>query len=333
MEITPSNLNVFFSALETSAWKAYSTTEVVYTKICTPYPCGTEFFLDGWIGMLDTMREWVGPRLTRSPAPQTYQVGIQNFELTEQIDRFKLEDDTYGIYYPTVAMMGMNMKKWPDYQVRDLLENAKSQVGARQKSIDQINHWSASHPVDFYDPSKGTYVNDFTGGVSVAGITVGGGLAVNSFATVWQEMASRKSESGEKLGLIPDLTMTPTQLKQTAATILQAQFFGAPIIGNLGAGAPGGTNYAFQGSTENVLKSWSDLLVWPDLSSASNWYQLVANKPVKPFGWVMRQAPDFVSRVNPQDPAVFDAHTFIYGTMARGTPIWRFPWLSARSGS
>lgn len=324
MLITPANLSFFFTNLETRFWAAYGTAPIAYDKICTTYSVSSEQWVSGWMGMLNKMREWVGPRITHSPAPQTYLVPIQNFELTESIDQFKLEDDTYGIYFPTVSFMGEQSKKWPDYQVRDLLLNQGSQTGSRQKGLDGLNQWSTVHPVNYYDASYGTYSNDFRGGFSVNGVTVGGALGVNQFATLWEEIASRKSESGEALGLMADLTMTAPQLKITLDTILQAQFFAPATIGNLSSQV---------GSAENMLKGWTDRLVWPDLAaSPTTWFQLVCNKPIKPFSWLLRQAPNFVYRVNPQDPVVFDEHTYLYGTMARGAPAWSFAWLSAISG-
>lgn len=323
MLITPANLSFFFTSLETRFWTAYSVAPSVYEKIATTYPVATEQFASGWMGMVDKMREWVGPRVVHTPAPQTYLVPIQNFELTESIDQFKLEDDTYGVYYPLVTMMGESTKKWPDYQMRDLLQNTGSQTGTRQNGLDGLTHWNTAHPVDYYDASKGTYCNDFTGGVSVNGVTVGGALGVNQFSTLWQEMASRKSENGEPLGLMPDQTLIPAQLKLTADTILQAQFFGAPTIGNLSS---------LTGATDNMLKGWTDRIVWPELNAAPTvWYMLVCNKPIKPFSWLLRQAPDFVYRIQPQDPVVFDTHTYLYGSKARGAPAWSFPWLSSKS--
>lgn len=325
MLITPANLSFFFTNLETRFWTAYSTAPVVHDKISTTYPVSSEQWVSGWIGMLQKMREWVGPRVTHQPAPQSYLVPIQNFEQTNQIDQFKLEDDTYGIYFPTVAFMGEQSKKWADYQLRDLLLNQGSQTGPRQNGLDGLSHFNTAHPVNFYDSAYGTYCNDFkSGGVVINGITVGGALGVQAFATLWEEIASRKAENGEALGIMADMTMTAPQLKITLDTILQAQFFGAANIGNLTSNI---------GSTENMLKGWTDRLVWPDLAAdPTTWYMLVCNKPVKPYSWLLRQAPDFVYRINPQDPVVFDEHTYLYGSKARGAPAWGFSWLDARSG-
>src|SRR5258708_15153773 len=49
-----------------------------------------------------------------------------------------------------------------------------------------------------------------------------------SYATLWNEMSSRKSESGEALGLLPNCTVIPPQLSYTAQTILHAQLGSRP---------------------------------------------------------------------------------------------------------
>lgn len=324
MLITPANLSFFFTTLETSFWNAYRTADVTYDKICTTYSVSTEQWVSGWIGMTDKVREWRGSRVTKQPAPQTYIVTPKLFEQTESIDKYKLLDDTYGIYAPLPAFMGMQNKKWPDYQVRDLLLNQGSWTGASQNGTDGLTHWNTAHPVDLYDAAKGTYSNDFLGGFVVDGITVGGALGLNSFSTLWSEIASRKSESGEALGITADLTMVAPQLKLTLDTILNAQFTGQPTIGNLTGNI---------GATENMLKGWTSSLMWPDLADApTTWYELVTKMPMKPFSWLLRQPPTFVIRNQEQDPVVFDTHTYLYGSDMRGAPAWGFPWLSARSG-
>lgn len=324
MQITPSNLSFFFSSLETRFWTAYGTAPKWIDRVATTVPCPTEQWVSGWENMLAVVREWTGGRTVHTPGLQTYVVQIQNFELTYGVDQFKIMDDTYGIYYPTVSMMGENIAKWPDYQMRDLLQNTGSQTGTRQYGLDGGAHWSASHPVDYYDAAKGTYCNDFgTSGVSVNGVTVGGYLSPTAFSTLWEHNASLKSESGEALGIIPDLTMVPPQLKQPAQTILQTQFF-APQ-------SWGGTTMV--GATENVLKGWTDILVVPDLAAAPTaWYMLTCNRPMKPFTWLLNMAPNFVYRIQPDDPVVFDQHTYLYGSVMRGAPAWSHAWLSSRSG-
>ena len=331
MLVTPANLAFFFTAMETRFWTAYQTAARWNEKVATTYPVGTEQWVSGWIGMLHTAREWIGSRVTHQPNPQTYLVQIQNWELTEQIDQFKLQDDTYGIYMPTVAFMGQNMAKLNDYQLRDLLQNAGSQTGLRQNGLDGLTQWSTAHPVNLYDASYGTYCNDFRGGFVVNGTTVGGVLGVQGFNSLWSEFASRKSESGEALGIFANMTLIPPQLKSQLSVLLNSQFFAPPAIGSMGTGTPS-ANAAFVGAMENPLKGYTDMEVTGDLAAQpTTWYMLDTARPVKPFSILQRQAPNFVPRITPEDPVVFDTHTYLYGSVARMAPAWGFAWLSAIS--
>jgi len=348
MLIVQSNLQMFFTAFETRFWTAYGTAPVVYQKLATVYPLSTEQWNSGWIGMVDKAREWVGSRVVHTPAPQTYVVPVQTWELTEGIDQFRLEDDTYGIYNPVVAFMGLQMAKTPDFQIRDMLQNQGSQIGSRQLGIDALSFFNIAHNVDFWDASKGTFANDYSnGGVTVNTVVIGGGLSSNAFATVWEDMSRRKTEAGEAWGVMPDMAVTGPMLKLPMDTILQAQFIGLPVIGTIGtgnfptAGSPSPVNSPLIGATENLIKGWTDRIMWPDLGGSTSigggtydqiWYVGDFSKPVRPLGWLLRQAPDFTYRVRPDDPVVFDTHTYQYGSKTRGSPAWGFPQLLSRSG-
>lgn len=325
MDITPANLSIFFTALETRWSTAFETTETWSEKVASTYPVNTERWTTGWRDPTGPMTEWTGERNVEAVGLETYTVVIQNFQKTLGVDQFKLADDTHGIYFNLAQDFAVETKKWPDYQLRDLILGLNSQSStARQLGIDGISHWNTAHPVDFFDASKGNYSNDFRGGMSVGGVTVGGALGVNPFNTLWQEFANRKKPNGQAMGLEPDLTMVPSQLKATAVTLLQSQFFAPATMGNLTGQV---------GSLDNPLKGWTDLFINKDLQSTSTlWWMLVTKYGIKPFSWLLRQSPDFVARIRPDDPAVFDLHTYLFGSMSRGAPAWSFPWLSAISG-
>ncbi len=330
--LSPAYLQQLFTQYEIRFQAAWTVAEEWHSTIATEVPATTENWLGAWLGMTDKYRQWNGPRIVREPAPQTYFVTIYPYELTESIDRYKLEDDIHGVYSPLIGNMGKMAKKLPDYLLRDLIFNAGDQTGIIQNGLDGLTHWNTAHPVDYWDSSKGTYCNDFRGTFTINGVVTGGALTVNGFNTVWQAMSSRVSESGEALGLIPDLTVVPPQLKATAQTILQAQMIGAAVIGNLGTGSAGTANAPFVGSTENVLRGWTDLQVNPDFAGyPTDWLTLVTKGAVKPFGIAMRQAPNLVYRNRLDDPMNFDSHSLLIGSDARLSPMWAPAFLSSIS--
>lgn len=332
MEITPQNLQFFFTGLINVYSQAYGVTEVWHDKFATVYPAQTEDWISGWIGMLDKLREWKGARIIRTPAPQTYRATVRNFELTEGVDKFKLQDDQYGIYTPMFQMMGYQQKKWPDYQLRDLLFNQGAYTGAAQIGTDGVTYFNTAHPIDFYNAAAGTYCNDYRGGVNVNGITVGGAFSVNAFNTVWSDMNARVAENGEKIGIKPNVTAGPAQLRAAMSTVLNNQMFAPPVMGTLGSGPVGTANAPFVGTMTNPLQGWTSVDVIEDFADNSTWFMLDTRMPVKPFGWVLRQAPVMIPRTSPTDPAVFDTRLFLFGVEARGVPVWGLPFLGSVSG-
>jgi phage major head subunit gpT-like protein len=335
MIISAPNLAFFLTSLDQTWWTANRVTEAWNAKVSRVYPVAGEQWVEAWIEMLPKYREWLGPRFTQNVKPRTYLVPVKNWELTIELDQFRLEDSSaqmaVSYYAPTVSFMGLQAKKLWDYQLRDLLEStgAYPTGSAWQLGPDGLTYWNTAHPVDPYDATKGTYSNDYRGNTGTAA-SPGGPFGTQSFNTAWEDMATRKNESGERFGIMPDLSMFPLQIRAAAMTVLQSQFFAPPQMGVMGSGSGG--NAPFVGAMDNPLRGWTDMMINPDLMSATQWYMLLTSAPVKPFGILLRAAPDLIPRVTPNDPVVFNEHKYLYGSRARGTPNWGLPWLGSISG-
>jgi phage major head subunit gpT-like protein len=340
MIVRPQNWNVFQTMVSTTFWLAYADAPVVNPMIAKTIPSRTRFYTEGWIGRFPKAREWIGSRAVHTPAPQTYQVEMQLYEDTIGIDAYELKDDEYGVFNNLIPNLAINAKQDHDWKLRDLIEGLGNQAGSRQLGTDQLTHWNSAHPVDFYDPTAGTYTNDYgPTGTVINGITVGGALAPNAYATVKQDMQNRKSETGEPMGIKADMLVVATQNEYTANAILQAQFLGLATIGNIGAGnsqtagTPAPLNTPLVGSSNNVLKASVEQLTWEALYQfPAAWYLLKTRGPVKPFQIAMNEAYSLQSRTNTQDPIVWDTHSFLYGIVGRFAPTWAPPFLSSRSG-
>lgn len=299
MLITPANMSTFFLGLHASWASAYETTPVWTPKVATILPSATEIEQYGWIGRIPTLREWIGPRQVKGAAAESLTVRNKTFELTLEADRFKLADDTYGVYTPMVQQMGWQSAKWSDQQiVANIIANADCTDGTAM--------FGDSHPVDVYNPAAGTFDNNFA-------LT----LTPTNYNTVRSAMGAYVGQDGQPLGVSPNLLMVPPQLEEAARQILNAD-----MIPNAAGTAP----------QTNTLKGSAELLVIPELAvAATTWYLLDTRMPIKPFGWQLREAPQMVARVSPTDPAVFDRHVFVYGVEARGAAVNLFPFLAARS--
>ena len=326
--ITPAQFNVFITNVNTMVREAYSSAPIEYPAYTTTVTTDTEIWEDGWIGRMNKLRLWQGPRVVTEPAPQTYQVTVQPFEATYGLDMFKMADDKFGVYYPILTDLALQAKRDPEFQIRDMLENAGAQTGSRQNGLDGLTFFNTAHPVDLYDSSKGTYINDFTGGgQSVGGVTVGGALSGVAFGTVYEYMMTLKDESGERLGITPNMLIIPPTLVAEAEYILKNQFSAPQSWATFGASV---TNV---GASDNLWKRFGvDYLVNKNLTSNTKWYLADTTKAVKPVRWVQRQGAEFVYRVTPQDPVVFDQHQYLYGVYYRACPAWSYSWLMSRSG-
>jgi len=336
--ITPAGLNVFITNVNTMWGSIYTSLSVdlVAPKIATTVPVSSEIWTMGWTGKMPKMRIWAGPRHVHEPAPQLYSVVPRPYEDTYAIDRFKLDDDQFGLYYRMLPDMAAQIKRWPDYELRDLLEASGAYSDAvSQAGLDGLANWSTAHPIDLYDATKGTYVNDFTGGgVSIAypksgggtiSTTVGGALSPVAFTTLWEYMSTLKGEDSEPLGVVPDVLMHAPQLKAEVELILRSTFFAPPQWG---------VNITGQvGAADNPLKRFGVTgLENKFLKNVYTWYLMDTSAAMKPFTWALRESPQIVPRMNEQDPVVFDTHQFLWGAWARAAPAWSFAFLAARSG-
>ena len=335
MQLTPANLQLFFTQLDTRFTLGIRNAARWSDPFVTQYSVATENVLHGWIGMIENMRIWRGARVVREPAPQTYSVPMLPWELTAAIDMFKVITDQYGLYFPLAQRLGSKTGKLQDYAVRDMLQG-KGELGAVPFSLgpDGVAFWSASHPVDYWDASNGTFVNDYgASGTSIDGITVGGAFGTQSYATAWEDMAGRLNESGEAIGVNPDRVAVPTQLLFPARVVLQSMMFSPPVLGTMGTGATGTANAPFVGNMDNPLRGSADITATPDLNAhPTAWYLGDTSDVMKPLGWAVHTAPTYVVRNAPTDPSVFDQHRFLHGSWAYATPHWGFAWQLSRSG-
>lgn len=326
--ITPSNFATFITNVNTMIGQAYSTTPITYPMYTSTLPCTSTQLSLAWTGMMPKPRAWFGPRFVNEPAAQTYTVVPIPYENTYEIDRFHLDDDQYGVYYRMLPDMARQWKRFPEYELRDLLENTGVQTGTRQLGFDGLTAFNSAHPVDIYDASKGTYSNDFgAAGQTINGTLIGGQLSPTAFSSMIEYMQLNKGEDNEALGVTPNLLLVPSTLQVEANLITKASFFAPPAWG---AYAPISGQV---GAADNVLQRFGvEVLVNPLLKATKAWYLLDTTKAFKPFLWVQREAPITVPRMNEDDPVVFDTHKFLWGGWSRACPAWSYSWLFARSG-
>lgn len=317
MHITPTSIAGFFTGFSSTFWQLFTRTPTFWSDIATLHPAKSELERIAWMGRIPTFREWKGPRQVHGVAAEGYVVTIPPRELTVGIDKFKIEDDTYGIYSTTAAQFGMQAKKLPDYlMVTALKVGGDATLGL---CPDGLSFWHNQHPVDVYSSRFGTYDNDFDLN-----------LTPDNYQTVRAAMATRLGQDGKPLAVHATELWVPPALEAVGKQVLEADLI---------------ANNTFQGATQaggysNIWKGTAKLRVVPELASSSEdldgvgdktWYLFDTSKAVKPLLYVLREAAQITYRAAPTDPIVFDEHQFLYGGVERSNYGYALPFLASRS--
>lgn len=165
-----------------------------------------------------------------------------------KLRRQQFEDlDGNGVNLATEwsAQMGAQHAYWPQKQIVTLLKNGALSTSV---SYDNVPFFSASHPLNPYNASVGTYSNLFTG-VPISGVSVD--VALANLQTVFGNIASIKMPNGvdprmlRPKAIIANPTLFPRVVQLTNARfIAQAAASGGgsgdveALIAALGYGQP-----------------------------------------------------------------------------------------------
>jgi hypothetical protein len=132
---------------------------------------------------------------------------------------------------------------------------------------DDVTFFHASHPVNVFDSSFGTFDNDITG--------AGTNLSSGNLALAKQYFREIKAANGKPLGLRMTHLLVPAALEETARDILERDL----IIESNGANDFGTVNNRHKGTVK--------LVVSDDFTSDIVWYPLALGKPGM-FPWIVQ---------------------------------------------
>lgn len=285
MIINGQALNSLYVGFKTLFNKQMELTPATKDKIATTVPSSTSIEQYAWLGMFPKMREWVGSRVVQALQAHGYTIKNKDFEMTIAVSRSAIDDDTYGIYSPLFSQMGESAKRHPDEIVWECLRN-----GFTANCYDGTTYFSASHKVGEKTLSNKTTAK----------------LSMDSYKAARTIMMSYTNESGQPLGIIPDLLIVPPQLEAAALEIVNTQYIN------------GTTNPYYQTAKVHVE---------PELAGKpSNWYLACTTKFIKPIIYQERKKIQFVSLTKPTDPNVFMENQYVYGADGRdaaGYGLWQ----------
>ncbi len=309
MLLNTANLSMMFTAFSLQYQSGYGNSEIFWRSLATLVSSSTETMTYAWMEKIPKLREWIGAKQAQNLAARGPRVVTNRpFELTIQVPKHAIQDDSFGIFSPMASMMGQQAAKWPDDVVAEkLLENPVC--------FDGKAFFATDHPVNMDDSGAGTYQNYYSTGKA---------LNATNYGFAKKTMRSFTGADGRPIGARGKLLVVPPSLEETAMQILNSDY-----LPKLADGASLGNGDV--GMVQNIWKGSADVVVIDELEAAPTaWYLLDNSKGIMPLIFQLREAPVFTALTNPTDHNVFWQGNFVMGIEARGAADVTLPFLAMK---
>jgi len=302
MLVNKASIQAAFVALKTLFNNAFDAAPSTWDKIAMKVPSSTGSNLYAWLSAFPKMRRWVGEKHIKNLKAYTYPVENEDFEATVEVDRNHIEDDQLGIYQPQAQMAGHSAKQLPDEIVYELVNKSFT-----TPCYDGQYFFDTDHPV-----AGNSVSNKGTMPLSAASLDA----AEASLGAALTAMQEFKDEDGRPINVLPNVLLVPPALRDTARRLVSSEKFG--------------------NGEENPYKGVVEVVVEPRLLSRTAWFVLDTSKPVRPFIYQERKAPNFVQQTDPESDGVFNRKKFKFGAEARaagGYGFWQLAFGSTGAGA
>lgn len=296
MLVNKQSIKAIFSNIKTVFNNAFKGADSQWEKIAMRVPSSGSENDYSWMANFPKMREWLGAKVVKRLAAFNYTIRNRAFESTVGIHKHDIADDNIGIVRPQAEMAGFSAKQWPDELVFELV--AKSFT---QECYDGQYFCDTDHPVgDGVVSNKGTDRLDISTQAA----------AKATFGAARTAMRSFKDDEGRPLGVKPDVILVGPALEDLADTLYTSD--------RLEDGKPN----IYKGKCKPVVADWIE---------GEEWFLLDTSKPIKPFIFQERQAPEMVSQTDLDSDKVFSTGEFQFGAEARGNAgygLWQLAYGS-----
>lgn len=142
MIINQANLTSLYRGLRVLFQEAFDGVQSTWGRVAMEVPSTTRQEDYAWLGAFPKMREWLGDRVIKNLSLQRYSIRNRDWEVTVEVDRNDVEDDTIGIYRPIVQEMGRSAAVHPDELAWGLLP-----IGTTELCYDGKAFFATDHPV------------------------------------------------------------------------------------------------------------------------------------------------------------------------------------------
>lgn len=294
MLVNKSNLDNVFVGLKTEFNNALAIAPSSWAQIAMLIPSASAQNDYAWLSTFPKMRQWVGDKHVKNLEAFKYSIPNVDWEVTIEVDRNHIEDDTLGIYAPQARMAGYSAAQLPDEIVYDLVNG-----GFTKACFDGQYFFDTDHEV-----SNASVSNKGTAVLSVSTQAA----AIASYGAARTAMRKFKDDEGRPLNIIPDTLLVPPALEHIALALIN--------------------NDQLEDGKPNPYKGTAKVVVDARLTSDTAWFLLDTSKAVKPFIYQQRKAPVFVEQTDAQTDDVFNRRKFKYGAEARAAGGYGF-WQTA----
>ncbi|SEE00594.1 Mu-like prophage major head subunit gpT family protein [Pseudomonas anguilliseptica] len=302
MLINKESLQSVFTELHTAFNNAFQTAPTTWDKIAMKIPSNSGSNFYGWLSAFPKMRPWIGAKHVQNLTASDYEIPNNDFEATIEVERKHIEDDQHGMYMPQAQMAGYSAAQLPDEMVFEAVNQSFSKECYDGKYFFDTEHEVAGQPVS----NKGTSPLSNT---SLAAAQAGFGAARASMRAV-------KDEDGRSLNVTPTVLLVGTALEDVARMLL--------------------TSEKLADGSQNPYKGAAELVIDARIESQTAWFLLDTSKPIRPFIYQERKAPEFVAQVSPQSESVFSLKAYKFGAEARvasGYGFWQLAYGSTGAGA
>ncbi len=154
MIINQTNLGSIYKGFKTIFNEAFAgVVKPDWERVATPVPSSKSEETYPWLGNMPKMREWVGDRAVKNLKAHGFSIKNKDFEVTVEVDKNNIEDDSLGVFQPLIAELGRSAAVHPDELVFALLAS-----GFSTACYDWQYFFDTDHPVG------GASVSNFGGG-------------------------------------------------------------------------------------------------------------------------------------------------------------------------
>ncbi|MBC06353.1 Mu-like prophage major head subunit gpT family protein [Thalassospira sp.] len=125
MDLTPQNLEAVFKGYKAQFQQGMASLggdAELWKKFAMEVPSTTAVEVYPFLKTLPRLREWIGDRVISSLEAADFSIKNRKFELTEGVERDRIEDDSFGLYGPVVQEFGRSSGEHPNELCVEMFE-------------------------------------------------------------------------------------------------------------------------------------------------------------------------------------------------------------------